>query len=168
MKRLPDHNRASSLSQLFRLLGAPLHVLGFSIVLLLLWTPWLPVSAAAKLLNSPGNVLGITQPVGKTQHLTSPEQVPNGVTQSDWQSIRAAYEAGRHAFQPVASAPGHWQAQNPGQHWQNTFDGRGFVTKPQHGDWSWGLALQSYGFGAVQQPGGQPAQVGNARHRPHE
>ena len=141
------------------------HLLGFSILLLLLWTPWLPVTAATQFLNNPGNAPGITQLAGKTQHLTSPEQVPNGVTQSEWQSIRAAYEAGRHAFQPVAGAPGHWQAQNPGQHWQNTFDGRGFVTQPRHGDWSWGLALQSYGFGAAQQAVGQRAQVGTAGQR---
>ncbi len=37
---------------------------------------------------------------GKTQRLTSPDQVPAGLAKSDWQSIRAAYEAGRHEFQP--------------------------------------------------------------------
>ena len=51
-----------------------------------------------------------TQP-GKTQQLTSPDQVPDGLAKSDWHSIRAAYEAGRHAFQPVE---GGWQARNPG------------------------------------------------------
>ena len=63
---------------------------------------------------------------GKTQHLTSADQVPEGLAKSDWQSIRAAYEAGRHSFRPVE---GGWQARNPGQQWITTFDSRGFVAK---------------------------------------
>ena len=63
-------------------------------------------------------------PTGKTQSLTSLDQVPEGLTTSDWQSIRAAYEAGRHAFMPVE---GGWQARNPGQQWTTKFDGRGFI-----------------------------------------
>ena len=38
---------------------------------------------------------------GRPQKLTSPDQVPAGLAKSDWQSIRAAYEAGRHEFQPA-------------------------------------------------------------------
>jgi hypothetical protein len=64
--------------------------------------------------------------LGKTQHLTSADQVPEGLAKSDWQSIRAAYDAGRHAFQPVE---GGWQARNPGQQWNTTFDSRGFVAQ---------------------------------------
>ena len=81
--------------------------------------------------------------------------VPAGITSSDWQSIRAAYEAGRHSFQPVA---GGWQARNPGQQWLTTFDRRGSLARPQHGEWTWGLELQSYGFGDPQTPvAGTPA-----------
>ena len=29
------------------------------------------------------------------------EEIPKGLAKSDWASIREAYEAGRHAFQPV-------------------------------------------------------------------
>jgi len=155
MKHLP--NARSSWVEFFSLPRALFHLVSLGLIWLLLSAPWLTAAAS----NAPG----ITQPAGKTQHLTSPEQVPNGVTPTEWHSIRAAYEAGRHVFQPVAGAPGHWQARNPGQHWQNTFDGRGFITQPQHGDWSWGLTLQSYGFGAAQQPVGQRAQVGNAGQR---
>jgi len=72
-----------------------------------------------------------------------PDAVPQGLAQSDWQSIRAAYEAGRHAFQPVE---GGWQARNPGQQWTTTFDGRGFLVEPRDGGWQWGLELKSYGF----------------------
>ena len=67
-----------------------------------------------------------------------PEAVPEGLAKSDWQSIRAAYAAGRHAFQPVA---GGWQARNPGQQWTTKFDGRGFIAEPKDGGWQWGLEL---------------------------
>lgn len=86
-------------------------------------------------------------PPGKTQQLTSPDQVPDGLAKSDWQSIREAYEAGRHAFQPTDTV---WQARNPGQQWLTTFDNRGFIAQPKDGGWQWGLDLQSYGFGEQQ------------------
>ncbi len=82
-------------------------------------------------------------PPGQTQSLTSPDQVPEGLAPSDWSSIRAAYDAGRHRFQPTATG---WQAGNPGQRWTTAFDRRGFLTSPQSGDWTWGLELQAYGF----------------------
>lgn len=69
--------------------------------------------------------------------------MPDGLAKSDWSSIRAAYEAGRHAFQP---AEGGWQARNPGQQWLTKFDGRGFVAQPNGNAWQWGLELKSYGF----------------------
>ncbi len=82
-------------------------------------------------------------PEGRPQSLTSPDQVPAGLEKSDWASIRAAYEAGRHVFQPVEDG---WQARNPGQQWLTSFDGRGFIAEPSGGAWQWGLNLQSYGF----------------------
>ena len=88
---------------------------------------------------------------GKPQNLTSPNQVPEGLAKSDWASIRAAYEAWRHAFQPVE---GGWQARNPGQQWTTRFDGRGFLATPRDGAWTWGLELKSYGFGNFQTPVG--------------
>ena len=77
----------------------------------------------------------------RSQQLTSPDQVPEGLAKSDWSSIRAAYEAGRHAFQPT---PTGWQARNPGQQWTTTFDRRGFVATPKAGGWTWGLELRGY------------------------
>ena len=41
----------------------------------------------------------------------APGEVPKSVAASDWQRIRAAHEAGRHAFQLIE---GGWQARNPG------------------------------------------------------
>ena len=92
---------------------------------------------------------------GKPQSLTSPDQVPDGLAKSDWASIRAAYEAGRHSFQPTATG---WQARNPGQQWTTQFDKRGFLATPRDGGWTWGLELQSYGFpGAERAIHGVPA-----------
>ena len=42
---------------------------------------------------------------------------------------------------------GGYQARNPGQQWRTRFDGRGVVTTPDAGGWSWGLELVSYGRG---------------------
>ena len=95
-----------------------------------------------------------SSPLG-SQPLHSPDQVPEGLAKSDWSSIRAAYEAGRHAFQPVE---GGWQARNPGQQWTTKFDGRGFLAKPRDANWQWGLEFKSYGFGEQQtQVGGTQA-----------
>jgi len=56
--------------------------------------------------------------------------VPEGLAKSDWANIRAAYEAGQHAFQPM---PTGWQARNPGQQWTTSFDRRGFLAAPEAG-----------------------------------
>ena len=53
-------------------------------------------------------------PPVRPQQVTSPDQVPAGLAKSDGSSIRAADEAGRHAFQPTANG---WQARNPSQQW---------------------------------------------------
>jgi len=69
-------------------------------------------------------------------------RVPEGLSASDCSSIRAAYEANRHAAFAVEDG---YVARNPGQQWRTRFDGRGFVTTPDGGNWSWGLELVSYG-----------------------
>jgi len=80
-------------------------------------------------------------------------RVPEGLAASDWSSIRAAYEAGRHGAFAVADG-GH-RARNPGQQWTTRFDGRGFVTTPDHGEWTWGLELVRWGFkGSEREVGG--------------
>ena len=76
------------------------------------------------------------------------DQVPEGLSASDWSSIRAAYEANRHA---AFAVEGGYQARNPGQQWRTRFDGRGFVTTPDAGGWSWGLELVSYGRAGAEQ-----------------
>jgi hypothetical protein len=77
----------------------------------------------------------------------STPSVPDGLATDDWASIRAAYEAGRHA---VFAADGLHRARNPGQQWTTHFDGRAFTTCPDSGAWSWGLQLEAYGWGAAE------------------
>ena len=101
---------------------------------LVMWMPMHPALAATRSPSQP-------------QRITSPGLTPGGLNTSEWQSIREAYEAGRHAFQPTDTG---WQAHNPGQQWRTTFDKRGFIARPKDGGWQWGLELQSYGFGENQ------------------
>ena len=60
--------------------------------------------AAAVLVLTAG-LCAAAQP-GQPQQLTAPDQVPDGLAKSEWHSIRAAYEAGRHAFQPFSVQAG--------------------------------------------------------------
>ena len=69
--------------------------------------------------------------------------VPEGLASDDWASIRAAYEAGRHAFS--ATEEGH-RARSHGNAWRADFDGQGATLEPDAGDWSFGLELERYGF----------------------
>ncbi|MGL5018768.1 MAG: FG-GAP repeat protein, partial [Luteolibacter sp.] len=71
------------------------------------------------------------------------ETPPKGLAASDWHSIRAAYEASRHSIQRQEN--GTLTARNPGQQWRTEFDGKGFLTTPDHGQWTWGLELIGYG-----------------------
>jgi len=84
---------------------------------------------------------------------SSEKPVPEGLSASDWSSIRAAYDAGRHAAHPV---DGGYGARNPGQNWATFFDGRGFSTTPDAGDWTWGLELVHYGWGDDERPVTRP------------
>jgi hypothetical protein len=63
--------------------------------------------------------------VPAAQTLTSKDDVFQGLSASDWGSIRQQYERHRHAAVPVEG--GH-QERNPGQLWLTGFDGRGFTT----------------------------------------
>ena len=82
------------------------------------------------------------------------DDVPEGVAPDDWASVRAIYEEGRHAA--VATENG-FEARNPGQGWQLSFDRRGFIAKPNASAWSWGFELVSYGFGNSQHEVGELA-----------
>ena len=63
------------------------------------------------------------------------------LSSSDWQSIRAAYEANRHAVQQ----PGSNRAHNPGQQWLSVFSADGVTISPDHGRWQFGLQLARWG-----------------------
>ena len=93
---------------------------------------------------------------------TRPYDVPEGLSASDWSSIRVAYEAGRHR---VFAVEGGYHAYNPRQGWSTRFDGRGFTTEPDGGGWSWGLKLERYGFVGLERTVGEPTQVTAEGHR---
>jgi hypothetical protein len=90
-----------------------------------------------------GHSLSAAVPPARPRPLTSPDHVSAGLAKSDWASIRAAHEAGRHAFQPTPTGS---QARDPGQHWMTTFDRRCFFATPKAGGWTRGLELQGCGF----------------------
>lgn len=67
---------------------------------------------------------------------------------TDLTSLRAAHDAARRT---VRESEGGHRAFHPGQRWVTDFDGRGFAITPEHGDWSWGLELSSFGFLGAEQ-----------------
>ena len=76
---------------------------------------------------------------------TLPAELPDELSASDWQSIRAAYEHHRHAVRPASGEHGRYQARNPSQRYLSTFDGHGVRITPDHGRWKWGLELAAWG-----------------------
>jgi FG-GAP repeat protein len=86
----------------------------------------------------------------------SSSATPSRLPASDGASIRAAYEAGRHA---AFAVEGGYRARNPGQQWTTLFDGRGFTTTPDGGRWTWGLELVSYGTAGAKRSVSQPQAV---------
>ncbi len=78
---------------------------------------------------------------------TMAQPLPQGITASDWTSIKQEYERHRHAiFQLADQDSQRWQARNPAQQLSLQFDSRGFAVSPEGSAWQWGLELQSYGF----------------------
>jgi hypothetical protein len=89
-------------------------------------------------------------------------EVPDGLSSAEWSSIRAAYEAGRHAA--FAMEGGH-RARNPGQRWTTEFDGRGFTTTPDTERWTWGLELTNWGRAGGERTSSTPRTVRVDGHR---
>ena len=69
--------------------------------------------------------------------------LPGGISTEDWSTIRESISARRHAFRSTAAG---LEATNPRFDWDAEFDGDSALIGPRTGDWSFGLALQSYGF----------------------
>ena len=69
--------------------------------------------------------------------------LPDGITSEDWSTIRESIIAQRHAFRSTAVG---FEANNSRFAWDAEFDGDSSLIQPRTGDWSFGLALQSYGF----------------------
>ncbi len=84
------------------------------------------------------------------------EVAPPEFRAEDWRAIRAAHDAHRHAA--IATHDG-FRARNPGQSWTTRFDGSGFTITPDHGGWTWGVELESYGFGDARRRVSRAAQT---------
>ncbi|MBL8693946.1 MAG: FG-GAP repeat protein [Planctomycetes bacterium] len=109
-------------------------------------TPSLLALATLLFTHPQGHAAGTTSPPAAGPAAAFAESTPKGLAASDWSSIRAAYEAGRHK---IFTTENGWTARNPGHGLNTTFDQRGFTTKPDAGTWTWGLELQCYGWGAT-------------------
>ena len=92
--------------------------------------------------NDPAAVPEVKQD-GSAEAGKSEDAGPEGLTDTDWNSIRQAYERNRHA---AVAVDGEFRARNPSQQWLTHFDGHGFAVEPEAAGWRWGLELQSYGF----------------------
>ena len=77
------------------------------------------------------------------------EEPPAGLTVVDWAQIRALYE--RHRHTATLDEDGAYVARNPKQGWTIRFDGRGFLVRPDEGDWTWGLELVGFGVSGAPQ-----------------
>jgi FG-GAP repeat len=82
--------------------------------------------------------------------------MPRGLDTHDRASICAAYEAGRYA---AVASEGGFRARNPAQQWTTHFNGRGFTIAPDAGEWTWGLQLEAYGWGAPEPVAATPASL---------
>src|SRR5439155_16174602 len=105
----------------------PLHLRpSLGAVYLAIFLSALPARAVPQPVLAPSQSLGVMAASrGKTRHLASPDEIPQGLIASDWSSIQLQYEQHRHAAFP--SGGGH-QARNPAQQWLARFDGRGLTT----------------------------------------
>ena len=81
---------------------------------------------------------------------------PAGLSDGDWREVRDVWQSSRHAA--FRTAGGH-RARHPGMGWTTDFDGRGFTTTPQSGDWRWGLELVAYGRPGALASVAQPVSV---------
>lgn len=100
-----------------------------------------PAAACLFFITIPAPGAEFAEQPGGIRHVDLPDQVPGGLDRFAWQSIRGAYEAGRHAV--VEQHDGTHCARNPGQQWRTDFDGRGFLIHPDHGEWTWGMQLRA-------------------------
>jgi len=87
-----------------------------------------------------------------TTAATGQVDLPAELSSSDWQSIRMAYAANRHAVRADALEPGSYRARNPGQQWSSSFTANGVAITPDHGRWQFGLRLARWGHAGHEQP----------------
>ena len=79
-----------------------------------------------------------------------PDEIPNGLTSSEWKSIQNAvtvadYHFSWHQATAETAMPYYW-ASNRNQGWNVRFAENGTQVTPRNGNWSWGLTLTGYGY----------------------
>ena len=77
------------------------------------------------------------------------EEVPEGLTKTEWGKISASIERDRYRIQKD-DRTGTYQAPNHAHGLDATFSREGFDVSPRKGKkgWSWGLSLKRYGYGS--------------------
>ncbi len=110
------------------------------------------VSGASSIGMALATPVAVTSPsVISAATLEGEVALPEALSSSEWKSIRAAYEASRHAVQPSAGQPGSYRARNPGQQWLSSFNQYGVAISPDHGRWQFGLRLARWGHAGHEQ-----------------
>ncbi len=79
--------------------------------------------------------------------------IPRRLGATEWSSIRAAHDASERA---AVAVDGGWRAVDPRQQWSEQFDGHGFRVIPSGAQWSFGLALESYGIAGAEHAVSRP------------
>jgi hypothetical protein len=80
---------------------------------------------------------------GSSSRLVGPDEVPPDLEAGEWQAIKKEMVLHRHRVQPASDST--YQAVNPAQQIQATFDKGGMEIQPAEGSWKWGLRLVRYG-----------------------
>ena len=77
------------------------------------------------------------------------EEVPEGLTKTEWGKIRASIELDRYQVHKD-NCTGEYQAPNYAHDLHATFTRKGFEVSPRKGKkgWNWGLSLSRYGYGS--------------------
>ena len=81
--------------------------------------------------------------------LSDREEVPEGLTKTAWEKIRASIERDRYRLNKDDRS-GEYQAPNYAHGFHTTFTREGFEVSPRKEEkaWIWGLSLSKYGYGS--------------------
>ena len=133
-----------------------------------IWNASLALALILTAALSPGQVaptLAAPAPTGGQSQSIESGQTPEGLSGAEWDSIRAQIAAGK--YRAYTGADGGYVSSNPAHGWRIAYgaDGRTALTpRGQGGDWSWGLQLTGYGYGAARTRPDQPTRLTAGDH----